>query len=505
LPPSQVKKLTAGDGDTLVVGAQNAEIGGCLSRRRCLMTKPLILCSLILILLGTPCRTPDVGPAAQAGAPVAGTIYYVAPTGNDNNPGTVAYPWRTIQKAADTLVAGDTVYIRAGTYPERVVPQNSGSPGQYIVYAAHPGETVTIDGSSVTLPTDFAGLFEISHKSYIRVSGLRVINAGPLDNNAGILVDVSRHIIVEHNYTYNTASSGIGVWASDDVTIAGNTIEHACTNVSQECLTVAETDWFEIKDNEVFDSPQEGIIVKDNCSNGKVYRNHVHHVGSTGLYVDSWNRYTHDVVVFQNVVHDIKDNGFAVGSEDGGTLENVRIYNNIAYNNRYVGLSVSANGLSGPMQDIYIVNNTLYNNGTDWGGGILVENPNARNVVIRNNIASQNLSFQIADEAGLSTADLTVDHNLIDGYRDYGGELRGSDYVEGDPLFVNPSRVDFHLQPGSPAIDKGSATDAPADDFDGRARPLDGDDDGAAVYDIGAYETPFYSVHIYLPAVLRGY
>jgi hypothetical protein len=38
--------------------------------------------------------------------------YYVAPSGNDSNPGTMDRPWQTIQKAADTLIAGDTVYIR---------------------------------------------------------------------------------------------------------------------------------------------------------------------------------------------------------------------------------------------------------------------------------------------------------------------------------------------------------------------------------------------------------
>ena len=53
-----------------------------------------------------------------------GTTYYVAPGGDDDNPGTKDQPWQTIGKAAATLVSGDTVYIRAGTYQERIVPQD---------------------------------------------------------------------------------------------------------------------------------------------------------------------------------------------------------------------------------------------------------------------------------------------------------------------------------------------------------------------------------------------
>jgi len=271
---------------------------------------------------------------------------------------------------------------------------------------------------------------------------------------------------------------------------------------------VAETDSFEVKNNEVFDCQEEGIDVKDHCSNGKVYGNLVHHVGSTGLYVDSWNRYTHDIEVFQNILHDVGDNAFAVASEDGGTLEDIYFYNNIAYNNRYVGLSVSANGLSGPMQDIYVVNNTFYDNGwTEWGGGIVVDNLNAQNVVIRNNVTSQNLYFQIAVNPGLPAQNVTIDHNLIDGYRDHAdeGETRGNHYVESDPLFVHAAGANFRLQYNSPAIDAGSAADAPAQDFDGRSRPLDGDHDGLVSYDIGAYEMPYYSEHMYLPAILSGY
>jgi hypothetical protein len=439
-------------------------------------------------------------------ATAQGQTYYVAISGDDANPGTLAQPWRSLQKAADSLVAGDTVYIRAGTYSERVIPRNSGSAGAYITYAAYLGEQAIIDGQTVTLPDDLAGLFHIAGRSYLRVSGLRIINAGPHVNNAAILVDNSSHILVEHNHTYHTLSSGIGVWGSQHITLDGNTIEHACIDIWQECLTVAETEWFEVKNNQVFDCQEEGIIVKDNSAYGQVYGNHVHHVGSTGLYVDSWNRYTHDIDVFQNLVHDIGDNGLALGSEDGGTLERITVSNNILYGNKYNGLSVSANGLSGPMQDIYVINNTLYANGWAGGlGGISIENPNARNVIVRNNIASQNEYFQIAVSAGVPAGNVGIDHNLIDGYRDHAaeGETRGDDYVEGDALFVNAAGADFHLQESSPAIDAGSAADAPDDDFAGHARPVDGDGDGMAVHDMGAYEFVVWAEHLYLPAIVR--
>lgn len=60
--------------------------------------------------------------------------------------------------------------------------------------------------------------------------------------------------------------------------------------------------------------------------------------------------------------------------------------------------------------------------------------------------------------------------------------------ISAAPLFVNPAGGDYHLQPGSPAVDAGSNPDAPATDIDGDARPLDGNDDGVAVADLGADE-----------------
>jgi len=42
--------------------------------------------------------------------------YYVSPSGSNSNPGTLAAPFATLQKAHDVAVAGDTIWVRGGTY-----------------------------------------------------------------------------------------------------------------------------------------------------------------------------------------------------------------------------------------------------------------------------------------------------------------------------------------------------------------------------------------------------
>ncbi|GAG14591.1 unnamed protein product, partial [marine sediment metagenome] len=198
--------------------------------------KNLVILSLILInvlVLSLICLALTTVPISAEEK-----VYYVAKNGSDKNPGTLDLPWLTIQHAAETMVAGDTVLIKAGTYKERVIPHNSGSADNYIVYAAYPGDRITIDGDSLSLPSEWGGLFDVSDMSYIKISGLRIINAGPNDNNVGILVDNSSHIIIEKNHTYNTVSSGIGVWDSDNIIIADNEVELACNDGEQECITV---------------------------------------------------------------------------------------------------------------------------------------------------------------------------------------------------------------------------------------------------------------------------
>lgn len=82
--------------------------------------------------------------------PTFATDYYVATDGNDSNAGTIGTPFATIQKAAGSMSAGDTCYIRAGTYHEEVVIDANypdGNDTNPITFIAYSSETVTLDGT----------------------------------------------------------------------------------------------------------------------------------------------------------------------------------------------------------------------------------------------------------------------------------------------------------------------------------------------------------------------
>jgi hypothetical protein len=115
--------------------------------------------SLIALLLGL---------TASAGA----ATYYVA-TGDanasDSNAGTLAAPWKTITKANQTLVAGDTVYIKAGTYSSFVAPARSGNSAAYITYRNYGTDSVTIAETTRAI--------QLISKSYISVQGLHFYHA----------------------------------------------------------------------------------------------------------------------------------------------------------------------------------------------------------------------------------------------------------------------------------------------------------------------------------------
>src|SRR5262245_31854451 len=78
--------------------------------------------------------------------------YYTATNGNDSNAGTIAQPFRTIAKGLRLLVAGDTLYVRGGTYAEGVIYNDFSVSGgtswaNAITVSGYTGETVTLNPS----------------------------------------------------------------------------------------------------------------------------------------------------------------------------------------------------------------------------------------------------------------------------------------------------------------------------------------------------------------------
>jgi hypothetical protein len=96
------------------------------------------------------------GTAGTGGAVASGAIF-VAPTGDDANPGTMAQPLKTVAKARDVvramtanMTADVTVYLRGGTYPQTSTltfgNADSGKNGFYAKYVAYQSEQPIITG-----------------------------------------------------------------------------------------------------------------------------------------------------------------------------------------------------------------------------------------------------------------------------------------------------------------------------------------------------------------------
>ncbi len=135
------------------------------------------------------------------------------------------------------------------------------------------------------------------------------------------------------------------------------------------------------------------------------------------------------------------------------------------------------------------------NDGGAAGGGFSLaqSNPLISNCTIANNIVSSSGGGAFFSESSptfvncIFWGDAGGEFDVYSGtptanYCDIQGGFSGQGNIQNDPRFVAPATGDFHIQPTSPCVDRGTAMTAPSIDFDGDPRPA-----GSGI-DIGADE-----------------
>src|SRR4051794_11038510 len=123
--------------------------------------------------------------------------YFVSPAGSDSDAGLSDSPWKTLQKAADSVVAGDTVTVRAGEYAGFVLGwdfEQSGTAAAPITFHAEAGAIINARNSKTHDDIDMEG------SSYVTIEGFHIIDGDGLITRAGIRAsDNSTGVVIKNN------------------------------------------------------------------------------------------------------------------------------------------------------------------------------------------------------------------------------------------------------------------------------------------------------------------
>ncbi len=384
-----------------------------------------------------------------------GHTYYVATTGNDDNPGTASSPWRHIQHAVETAPSGSTIWVHGGVYNELVTITRSGyGPGGFTSLEAVAGQTATIDGTGLGIPNGQNGLVTINNASYVRVVGFEIRNyvsdsaanvpIGIYVEGAGSYIELlDNHI---HNITTTVTTSagdalGIAIYGTQAPTpisqliIDGNELDDLTLGFSESLSLSGNVTLWQVTNNLIHDNNNIGINIEgyfktapagyDYARNGLVAGNTVHDITSQhnpaygdlpsadGIYVDG-GAY---VTVQRNVVYNA-DYGLELASEvHGRTTTQALAHDNVIYHSYVAGITIGgAYSYNGGTSDCVIANNTLFDNDTTQSGtGEFQIQLYASDNIFDNNILFANSQgLLVNDPAKASAAPAALDHNLYD-------------------------------------------------------------------------------------------
>jgi hypothetical protein len=386
----------------------------------------------------------------------SGATFFVSTAGNDGNAGTSNAPWRTIQHAANTVHAGDTVQVLGGVYNESVtIPGSGNASAGYITFESAPGQTATLDGTGIKLAKGQQfGLFTLRTNSYIVIQGFEVRNfqsstggAVPVGidfegsgSNVEILNNHIHNIVQTLGSCSNANALGMAIYgtqapaAISNITISGNELDHNTTGCSENMSIDGNVQFFVttknlvhdndnigidnigfegVSPNASFDQARDGWDVQNTIFNITSSNNPVYHgqLGANGQYCDGCTR----VIIERNLIHD-SDIPVEVASEHSGHVSSfVVVRNNVIYHAQLVGISIGGYSKSvGGTDNCTIVNNTLWADGTASGGaGELQIQYHATNNIIMNNVMYAGPTNVLIDDFTSSVPNpASLDHNV---------------------------------------------------------------------------------------------
>ena len=397
----------------------------------------------------------------------SGSVYYLSPQGNDLlGDGTINSPWFTLEKAWNAAAAGDTIWLRGGTYQYTTMQDITGKSGlsdRRIKFWAYNGELPVITISSNFDRATQSNLIYFE-ANYLHFKGLEICNFTQIPGlraSSALFGFTSYSIFENINYHHN----GLGM------VIRGNSTENLILNCDfHHIYDPYNTDPYCHSDGlDIAEIPAGTTNTVKGC---RFYKN-----GDDGL--DLWNN--EGTVIIDSCwtwSNGYREDGFTAGGDGSGfklgqtTTTDYSTYkriltNNLSISNRNFGITQNSAKCK-----MFICNNILYDNrqmgiyfSASWGDAAHL---------IRNNI-----SYKNANDVAIGIKLPVVDHNCWQpGYT-----VDDNDFRSIDPtLLASPRKADgslpviefMHLAPGSDLIDSGIDVGLP---FSGPAP------------DLGAFET----------------
>jgi serine protease len=380
----------------------------------------------------------------------------------------------TIQRAIDAAAAGDTVLVAPGTYVETITFR-----GKAITVVSEQGPAVTIiDGNRAGSVVSFAA----GENRNAVLQGFTVRNGANSFSGGGILIQNSAPSIIGNWIVGNGACSGAGIYSYfSSPLIKGNTISrnyvYACSGASGLGVYIGGDSAAELIEN----------VITENSgfANG----------GGVTLFAAG------RAVLRSNVIARNVTSGFSPCTSGGG-IWMVNFSQATIVNNLVVGNAAGCGGgfYWGASSGVTtFVNNTFADNDGAEGSAIAVSGVDTRHVIDNNLIIGKGgqTAFYCRNSSSTPSPLLNTSNVFSPQGLAYGGTcldqtgLRGN--ISADPLFVRNAfgdvLGDYRLQMASPAIDAGAlAPNIPEADLDGNPRIADGNQDGEAGVDLGAYE-----------------